>query len=172
MTTTKRRRNENRTETLTVRLTQRSQWMIDIAARIYRRTLSSFVSVAAEDYAAQVMFRDGQTIGEAMDNLWHPNPTERLLRLAHKDRSLLSFEEDLVLVGSGKLPDQGDHFRTKCEAAVDGLIVLLSTDEDELSEDTRNVLKALHTRLGAILEADPKDDNDGHLSTSVDPRAV
>lgn len=84
-----------------IRFTPQDAYMIDLAARVHRRSFSSFVNVAAIQVASSNEFRDGSTIGERIETLWHIDPDVRLKRLHDYDPTLLTYEEQLHLQALG-----------------------------------------------------------------------
>ena len=153
----KQLRTDSRTETSTVRLAPRTQWMIEVAARIQRRSLSAFIAAAAEDVASEIELRSGATVGEAAQSLWDPDPDERIYRLALVDRTLITFDEEQSLVSKGKLPvatfiDAMNAMEAQCEALTDQRDQMKDCLEDLLNSDIMPEADA--KRIRAILEAE------------------
>jgi len=92
-----------RSVTKTIRATPRNDFLIEIAARVQRRTNSSFIENAAVEFALSVKLHDGRTVRDIIDKAWHVDRSERLKRLYEIDRSLLTYSEECELVGKEKL---------------------------------------------------------------------
>jgi len=89
-----------KSETLSVRLNVKVRYLVDLAARKQRRTLSSYVAWALEDSLSRVFITEEvdsrgnrKSLSEVGMSLWDP---ERLVRLALKYPELLTFHEQLV----------------------------------------------------------------------------
>lgn len=80
-----------------IRFAPQDAYMIDLAARVQRRSFSSFVNVAAIQVASNNEFRDGSTIGSRIESLWDIDPDVRLKRLQEYDPTLLTYEEQVHL---------------------------------------------------------------------------
>ncbi len=83
--------------TKTIRFTPREIFTVDLAARVQRRSLSSFVAMSATTAAALVELPAGPSIGDLIADLWHVDPDERLKRIHKFDPSLLTYEEEIRL---------------------------------------------------------------------------
>lgn len=149
-----RRRSRSRTETLSIRLSPQAEWMIEIAARIQRRTVSAFVSTAAESYASSLTFHQGgPTVGTAMQFLWDTDRSERIYKLAQFDRSLITFDEEQSLIDLGRLPvasfvEAIKTMEEQCKALTasrDRMKSVLSCilDQDSLSDADAKKVRAL-----------------------------
>lgn len=90
----------SRSETVTIRLDPKLNYLSDLAARIQRRTKSSFVeSVVADRVDRQPLTprnSDGVTIGDKAEDLWHVRDYERLIRLAEHAPHLMTFDEQQI----------------------------------------------------------------------------
>jgi len=90
----------NRSETVTIRLDPKLNYLAELAARVQRRTKSSFIeSAVAERIEQQPLTprnEDRTTIGDMSENLWHVRDYERLIRLAEHAPHLMNFEEQEI----------------------------------------------------------------------------
>jgi len=91
-----------RSVTRSVRTSPLNDFLIDVAARIQRRTMSSFIENAAAETALSVKLHDGRTIREVIDKVWHVDRDERLRRLYALDKSLLTYDEECYLIAKGE----------------------------------------------------------------------
>lgn len=87
----------SRTEVVTVRFDQRLRYLMEIAARRQRRTVSSFVETAVEKALSEVKLDDTQTVIDAAQEIWDVDKHDRLVKLAKKFPHLLTYEEELSL---------------------------------------------------------------------------
>ncbi len=93
-----------RTETVSIRLDPRLNYLCELAARSQRRTKSSFIEATlAEHIQTQVInkWRDtGQdqpdTFGDQADVLWHVRESQRLVSLGIIAPELMTFEEQHI----------------------------------------------------------------------------
>lgn len=93
-----------RTETVSIRLDPRLNYLCELAARSQRRTKSSFIEATlAEHIQTQVInkWRDtGQdqpdTFGDRADVLWHVRESQRLVSLGIIAPELMTFEEQHI----------------------------------------------------------------------------
>jgi len=92
----------NRSETVSIRLDPRLNYLCDLAARSQRRTKSSFIEAAIDEKISSMNisnWRDldyEQTLGERADYLWHVRERERLISLGLAAPHLMTFEEQEV----------------------------------------------------------------------------
>jgi hypothetical protein len=90
----------NRTETVTIRLDPRLNYLCELAARAQRRTKSSFIeSAVAEHIYSQPTFPrhpEGPTLGDMAEQLWRVRDHERLISLFEHAPHLMSFEEQQI----------------------------------------------------------------------------
>jgi hypothetical protein len=90
----------NRTETVTIRLDPKLNYLCELASRVQRRTKSSFVeSAIAERIDSQPLFprnNDGRTLGDMAEQLWHVREHERLISLVEHAPHLMSYEEQQI----------------------------------------------------------------------------
>lgn len=93
-----------RTETVSIRLDPRLNYLCELAARSQRRTKSSFIeSMLAEQIQTLVInkwrepgYGDPTTFGDAAETLWHVRESQRLVSLALIAPELMTFEEQHV----------------------------------------------------------------------------
>ncbi|MCE8525713.1 hypothetical protein KBY23_10590 [Ruegeria pomeroyi] len=93
-----------RTETVSIRLDPRLNYLCELAARSQRRTKSSFIEATlAEHIQTQAInkWRDtGQdqpdTFGDRADVLWHVRESQRLVSLGIIAPELMTFEEQQI----------------------------------------------------------------------------
>jgi hypothetical protein len=98
----------SRSETVTVRLDPKLNYLCDLAARVNRRTKSSMIEAALAATLHQVPIDPrpteppGPTIAQLAEQLWHIDDVERLRRLAHIAPHLMSYEEQKIwaVIGS------------------------------------------------------------------------
>jgi hypothetical protein len=87
----------NRSETVTIRLDPKLNYLCELAARIQRRTKSSFIESAVADRIDRLPLsprnEEGTTIGDMAEQLWHVRDYERLIRLATFAPHLMSYDE-------------------------------------------------------------------------------
>ena len=103
-----------RTETVSIRLDPRLNYLCELAARSQRRTKSSFIEATlAEHIQTQVInkWRDtGQdhpeTFGDKADVLWHVRESQRLVSLGIIAPELMTFEEQQIWA----LIEENGHF--------------------------------------------------------------
>lgn len=92
----------SRSETVTVRLDPKLNYLCDLAARVNRRTKSSMIEAALAATLHQVpidprpMQPPSPTIAQIAEELWHVDDVERLRRLATVAPHLMSYEEQKV----------------------------------------------------------------------------
>lgn len=93
-----------RTETVSIRLDPRLNYLCELAARSQRRTKSSFIEATlAEHIQTQVInkwrgsdFDHPNTFGERADVLWHVRESQRLVSLGIIAPELMSYEEQQI----------------------------------------------------------------------------
>ncbi len=89
-----------RTETVTIRLDPKTNYLAELAARIQRRTKSSFIeSAVAQAIDAQPLLpRNPETasLGETAERLWHVRDHERLISLFEHAPHLMNYEEQQI----------------------------------------------------------------------------
>lgn len=103
-----------RTETVSIRLDPRLNYLCELAARSQRRTKSSFIEATlAEHIQTQVInkwrnsdFDEPNTFGERADVLWHVRESQRLVSLGIIAPELLTFEEQHIWA----LIEENGHF--------------------------------------------------------------
>lgn len=103
-----------RTETVSIRLDPRLNYLCELAARSQRRTKSSFIEATlAEHIQTQVINKwrnwesdELNTFGERADVLWHVRESQRLVSLGIVAPELLTFEEQHIWA----LIEENGHF--------------------------------------------------------------
>lgn len=94
----------SRSETVTVRLDPKLRYLAELAARLHRRTLSSYIewsikesldseAVRPAGYTAEQA--DGITIGSEAETLWDVDDADRFAKLAMRYPHLLTHEEQV-----------------------------------------------------------------------------
>jgi hypothetical protein len=95
----------NRSETVTVRLDPKLNYLCELGARAQRRTKSSFIEWAIADSLKGVNLpevwgntfgSEGVTIAEKASELWHVDEPDRVAALALIAPALLTHEEQLI----------------------------------------------------------------------------
>lgn len=91
-----------RTDVLTVRIDPRLNYLLEIAARLERRTKSSFAESVLEEAVGRVLDQVGisklrcETKGELAALLWHPEPWCRLQILAERFPDAMTVEDQEI----------------------------------------------------------------------------
>jgi hypothetical protein len=92
-----------RSQTVTVRLDPKLRYLVELAARKQRRTVSSFIEWAIEESLAMVPLResgsgeaDAMTIATEAEHLWDVDDADRFARLAYRFPELLTHDEQKV----------------------------------------------------------------------------
>lgn len=88
-----------RSETVTVRLDPKLRYLAELAARIHRRTLSSYVEWSIEtSLGSNLLTTDpnGPSIREESEYLWDVDEADRFAKLALRYPHLLTHEEQVV----------------------------------------------------------------------------
>lgn len=104
-----------RSEIVTVRLDQRLRYLAEIAAKVQRRTLSSYIESTVESSLSGVMLdpEHGVSVGAAAGNLWFISESARLARLNQMYPHLLGIvEQRLVRAAREASQILGAHLRT------------------------------------------------------------
>lgn len=112
----------SRTETITIRLDPKMRYLADLASRIHRRTLSSYVEWAINESFSGVILPNSKTsIATDAERLWDVDEPDRFVYLASKYSSLLTHEEQKLwklireyeLLWEGVYDEDGVHFLDK-----------------------------------------------------------
>jgi len=85
-----------RSETLAIRLDPKTRYMLELAARIQRRTLSSVVEWMINNSLKDIPIDEKQSLAKAEADLWDIYDPDRLVLLALKYPNLLSFDEQKI----------------------------------------------------------------------------
>src|SRR5215471_7260166 len=88
---------QNRTEMMSVRLTPRMRYLVELAARHEGRAATSFVERLIEKGLGEVQIREGNVdVLQLSFVLWHPFEPDRFVRLALRFPELLTHEEQVL----------------------------------------------------------------------------
>ena len=91
-----------RSDTVTIRLDPRLNYLCEIAARVQRRTKSSFIEAAIDEAVHRIPLEPRgnpqytTTVGEDADRLWHVRAHERLIALAQIAPHLMTMDEQEI----------------------------------------------------------------------------
>ena len=89
----------SRSETVTVRLDPKLRYLAELAARLHRRTLSSYIEWSIKEALDAEILKQTQddryTIGDEAENLWDVDEADRFAKLALRYPHLLSHEEQV-----------------------------------------------------------------------------
>ncbi len=97
----------SRSETVTVRLDPKLRYLAELAARIQRRTVSSYIEWAVEESLSNVHlrheeggsrddYRPALSIESMAEGLWDVDEADRLIKLATQFPELLTHEEQVL----------------------------------------------------------------------------
>src|SRR6478735_8653941 len=93
----------SRSETVTVRLDPKLNYLCELAARAQRRTKSSFIEWAVEQSLSQTAVPgaadwngDAQSVAELADSLWDVDEPDRLANIAFAAPTLMTHEEQVL----------------------------------------------------------------------------
>ncbi len=96
----------SRTETVTVRLDPKLRYIAEIAARVQRRTLSSYIEAALMEALVHESIRpewlksglevSAHTVGTEADYLWDVDEADRFVKLALRYPNLLTHDEQML----------------------------------------------------------------------------
>lgn len=86
-----------RKESMSIRIEPQLRYLIDIASRVQRRSLTNYVEWVLEEYLKQTPIRPmDKSISDLMLELWDVNESERLIKLACIAPELLTYDEQLI----------------------------------------------------------------------------
>jgi len=88
-----------RSETVTVRLDPRLNYLCELAARVERRTKSSFIEAMLDQKVHETQINprsSGETVGGLADKLWHVEDYKRLLAIAEHAPHLMTIDEQQI----------------------------------------------------------------------------
>ena len=89
----------SRTETVTVRLDPKLRYLAELAARLHRRTLSSYIEWSIKEALDSETLRNDEgmrhTIGTEAEFLWDVDDADRFAKLALRYPHLLTHEEQV-----------------------------------------------------------------------------
>jgi hypothetical protein len=89
----------SRSETVTVRLDPRLNYLCELAARVERRTKSSFIEAMLDQKVHETLINPRfteETIGQLADDLWHVEDYRRLIALAKRAPHLMTIDEQQI----------------------------------------------------------------------------
>ena len=90
----------SRSETVTVRLDPKLRYLAELAARLHRRTLSSYVEWSIKEALDSEALRNNEgirdTIGTEAEFLWDVDEADRFAKLALRYPHLLTHEEQVL----------------------------------------------------------------------------
>lgn len=90
----------SRSETVTVRLDPKLNYLCELAARAQRRTKSSFIEWAIDNAMSSVCLPSStsseKTIAQAADELWDVDEADRIAQLAFYAPVLMTHDEQLI----------------------------------------------------------------------------
>jgi hypothetical protein len=86
----------SRTETVTVRLDPKLRYLAELGARKQRRTLSSFIEWAIEESLKQIDIDGSRSIADLANVLWDVDAADRFAKLALRNETLLSHDEQVM----------------------------------------------------------------------------
>lgn len=89
----------SRSETVTVRLDPKLRYLAELAARLHRRTLSSYIEWSIKEALDGEVLKQGEdwklSIGDEAEDLWDVDEADRFAKLALRYPHLLSHEEQV-----------------------------------------------------------------------------
>jgi hypothetical protein len=84
----------SRSETVTIRLDPKMRYLAELASRIHRRSLSSYVEWAIDESFSHVLMPNmSSSVAELAGELWDVDEPDRFVTLATKFPNLLTHEE-------------------------------------------------------------------------------
>jgi hypothetical protein len=89
----------SRSETVTVRLDPRLNYLCELAARVERRTKSSFIEAMLDQKVHETRLNprgSEETIGSLANELWHVDDYKRLIAIAERAPHLMTLEEQQI----------------------------------------------------------------------------
>ncbi|AZG10829.1 hypothetical protein EGT29_24705 [Pigmentiphaga sp. H8] len=86
-----------RTEQVAIRFDPKTKYLLDLCARIQRRTVTNFVEWAVEESFKQVHISDKTTVAEEAGLLWKIRPGDRLAKLVQLYPALLTYDEQRLI---------------------------------------------------------------------------
>lgn len=92
-----KRKTTTRSETISIRLSQRLRYLARVAAQSQHRPISSFIEWSVEQaLALEKIGSDGRTIKDYANFLWDVNEPDRFIKLAINFEELLNDEEQVI----------------------------------------------------------------------------
>lgn len=97
----KQNRSESHAESLTVRMSARTRYGLELLARRQRRTLASLIewlgTEALHNQSLTTLTGESKPVTQALDDgLWDPLEPDRVIALARRHTDLLAYDEQLV----------------------------------------------------------------------------
>jgi hypothetical protein len=94
-------KNKRKSEVVTVRLDPKLKYLAELAARRFRRTLSSYIEWAIEDSLSRVHLKfnpsdSSSTVADEASSLWDVDEPDRFAKLALHYPDLLDHEEQRI----------------------------------------------------------------------------
>lgn len=86
-----------RTEQVAIRFDPRTRYLLDLCARVQRRTVTNFVEWAVEEAFKQVELEEGHSVEAQASLLWDIRPGDRLAKLSQTYPSLLTYDEQRLI---------------------------------------------------------------------------
>jgi uncharacterized protein (DUF1778 family) len=139
----------SRSETVSVRFDPRLRWLAEIAARVQRRSVSSYIEAAVEQNLQEVLLdkEPRVSVADSAKLLWRLSEASRLARLSRLYPHLLTHEEEKLVraalqahqalgITSRDEEDQADDFRPYWE-----FIKTAVADEMPIKEILAGVVK-------------------------------
>jgi hypothetical protein len=107
-----------RSMNLIVRVSPELRYLAEIAARVQRRTVSSFAEWAVEQALFRVFLDQGKSVGDLRFELWDVDEADRFGTLALRYPGLLTHEEQVLW----KLIDNDEYYWKKIKTDKDGYL--------------------------------------------------
>ena len=129
----------NRSQTVTVRLDPRLNYLCELGARVQRRTKSSFIEASIASTVEGIVlvpretYEDNDTtIGDLAETLWHVREYERLMALAKYGHHLMTMEEQEIWA---VICENGNFWRGKWKPGGDGEVWSWEAKPENLVKD-------------------------------------
>lgn len=172
----------SRSETVSIRLDPRLNYLCDLASRTQRRTKSSFIEAAIDEKIHSMKinnwrdFNDNLSLGERADYLWQIRESGRLISLGLAAPHLMTFEEQEVWAvvcetggfWRGNYKGNGEHQDWNWECDEDSIIrskvednwekILLVAGGEEEKSELPQVGRRINPKFSSGLRDDLDDD--------------
>ncbi|WP_066570522.1 hypothetical protein [Snodgrassella sp. CFCC 13594] len=90
-----------KSENLTIRLDPQTRFLAEMASRVQKRSLSSFVEWSVQESFSFITWRNASgeltSLNDLLNNVWHVDESERFIRMALSNPELLTFNEQLII---------------------------------------------------------------------------